>query len=127
MQDDSRGAYERFSALLSPLGLPVHCVPGNHDVRDLMRDALLAEPFHYCGTARLGNWLIAGVDSWERRGRVAAVKERLPISEAHDFFEVGAVGVNLLGDGPHRVASVLVDDEALDDIAAFVNEKTAQQ
>ena len=44
IQDDSRGAYDRFCELMSPLGLPVYCVPGNHDVRDLMRDAVSQSP-----------------------------------------------------------------------------------
>lgn len=63
IQDDSRRAYERFHELLSPLGLPVYCVPGNHDVRPLMQDVLGCEPFSYCAAKQHGNWLIAGVDS----------------------------------------------------------------
>lgn len=63
IQDDSAGAYEHFCALLATLGLPVHCVPGNHDVRALMRDALNAPPFHYCESLESRNWLITGIDS----------------------------------------------------------------
>jgi Icc protein len=40
IQDDSRAAYDRFCDLMSPLELPVYCVPGNHDIRELMRDAV---------------------------------------------------------------------------------------
>lgn len=63
IQDDSAGAYEHFCRSLSTLGLPVHCVPGNHDIRALMRDALAAPPFYYCDSAQFGNWLITGIDS----------------------------------------------------------------
>jgi Icc protein len=67
VQDDSAAAYERFRELLEPLGLPVYCIPGNHDVRRLMKAALKAAlsepPFHYCATATLGNWLLMGIDS----------------------------------------------------------------
>jgi len=66
IQDDSRAAYERFRDLIEPLGLPVFCVPGNHDVRELMRDALSASPFQYCGTLQRDNWLVVGVDSCVR-------------------------------------------------------------
>jgi Icc protein len=63
IQDDSRAAYDRFCKLMSTLDLPVYCVPGNHDVRDLMRDAVSREPFHYCASVHIGNWLITGIDS----------------------------------------------------------------
>lgn len=63
IQDDSRAAYDRFRDLVEPLGLPVFCVPGNHDVRELMRDALSASPFQYCGTLQRDNWLVIGIDS----------------------------------------------------------------
>lgn len=63
IQDDSPGAYEHFKNLLATLGLPVHCVPGNHDVRRLMQAALVNAPFHYCDSADLGSWLMIGLDS----------------------------------------------------------------
>jgi Icc protein len=63
IQDDSARAYEHFRDLLGALGMSVHCVPGNHDVRALMQEALAAPPFHYCESAEAGNWLITGIDS----------------------------------------------------------------
>jgi len=63
IQDDSREAYERFSELMRPLGLPVYCVPGNHDVREFMKDSLASPEFYYCESVLHGNWLIAGIDS----------------------------------------------------------------
>ena len=74
IQDDSREAYDRFCELTKPLGLPIYCVPGNHDVRELMRDAVSQSPFHYCGSLHTGNWLITGIDSCienEAGGRVS--------------------------------------------------------
>ena len=63
VQDDSAGAYGHCRELLFSLGLPVYCVPGNHDVRQLMRDSLPEPPFTYCGAIETGNWLIVGIDS----------------------------------------------------------------
>lgn len=63
IQDDSRAAYDRFCELMSGFDLPVYCVPGNHDVRELMRDALSEDPFHYCASVEVNNWLITGIDS----------------------------------------------------------------
>ena len=63
IQDDSREAYERFFESMLPLGLPVYCVPGNHDIRDMMKDALARPEFHYCESVVNGSWLITGIDS----------------------------------------------------------------
>ncbi len=64
VQDDSRGAYERFRDLVAPLGLPVYCVPGNHDVPKLMQEVLDGEPlFRYCAAGTHGPWLVVGVDT----------------------------------------------------------------
>lgn len=63
IQDDTRAAYDRFCDLLRPLQLPVHCVPGNHDLREMMQDALANPQFRYCTSEQLNNWLIAGFDS----------------------------------------------------------------
>jgi len=63
IQDDTRAAYERFIELIEPLGLPVYCVPGNHDVRPLMHEALSRPPFHYCASVEIGKWLMTGIDS----------------------------------------------------------------
>ena len=64
IQDDSRGAYDHFRTLLGELALPVHCVPGNHDVPPLMREALSKPPFYYCDAFERDNWLIVGLDSY---------------------------------------------------------------
>lgn len=63
VQDDSAGAYQRFKEIMEPLGLPVHCIPGNHDVRPLMQAALAGEPWHYCESFDIGGWHIIGIDS----------------------------------------------------------------
>lgn len=63
IQDDSEQAYVNFRQHFANLGLPVLCVPGNHDVRRLMQRALQDDPFRYCGTHRQSNWLILGIDS----------------------------------------------------------------
>jgi Icc protein len=63
IHDDSADAYERFRDLLSPLKLRVHCVPGNHDIADLMRPVCARPPFSYCAWEEVGDWLLIGIDS----------------------------------------------------------------
>ncbi|MGB5336534.1 MAG: metallophosphoesterase [Woeseiaceae bacterium] len=63
IQDDSAAAYDRFRDLLLPLNLRIHCIPGNHDVPDLMQRVCCAPPFSYCAYEEIGDWLIVGLDS----------------------------------------------------------------
>jgi Icc protein len=63
VQDDTAAAYQQFLRIFSPLGLPIACIPGNHDVVPLMRSALNTAPFSYCATHDFGNWIIVGIDS----------------------------------------------------------------
>ena len=86
VQDDTREAYEHLSTLLAPLGVPVLCVPGNHDQPHIMRQTLTAPRFEYCAALERGNWLIVGLDSYvpgQAGGRVSDLElERLSASVA---------------------------------------------
>lgn len=77
IQDDSKEAYERFCRLMTALDLPIYCIPGNHDVRPVMQATLSADPFHYCESVRLSDWLIVGIDScvdYEAGGEISAAE-----------------------------------------------------
>jgi Icc protein len=63
IQDNSAEAYDRFRELLLPLNMRMHCVPGNHDIRDLMRPICSRPPFSYCATEEVHDWLLLGLDS----------------------------------------------------------------
>ena len=58
VQDESRGGYERFRAVLEPLGVPVYSIPGNHDDPKLMSEILASGPFHLGGELRHGSWSV---------------------------------------------------------------------
>jgi Icc protein len=64
VQDETRGGYERFRALTGNLGVPVYCLPGNHDAPDLMREVLSEPPFQFCGAARHGDWTLVMLSSF---------------------------------------------------------------
>jgi Icc protein len=66
VQDDTAEAYTRFRDLMLPLKLRVHCIPGNHDIRDLMRAVCCRPPFSYCAYEEVGEWLLVGIDSCVR-------------------------------------------------------------
>jgi 3',5'-cyclic-AMP phosphodiesterase len=62
VQDDPAG-YAHFRRVLGGLGLPVLCLPGNHDEPEAMRRELAGAPFVVGGAVDLGLWRIVLLDS----------------------------------------------------------------
>lgn len=67
VQDETRAGYQRFREPLEQFGIPVYCLPGNHDAPHLMAEVLSESPFQYCGTADRNNWRLILLDT-RRRG-----------------------------------------------------------
>ena len=80
-QDETRDAYQNFRALLSRAGLPVWCLPGNHDAPPFMSETLATEPFQLGGTLVRGDWCLILLNDHipgDHGGRLAPVElERL--------------------------------------------------
>lgn len=62
VQDDP-GGYARLRAYFADAGVPVHCLPGNHDVPPEFRRTLAGPPFVHELATRYGDWLIVMLDS----------------------------------------------------------------
>jgi Icc protein len=62
VQDDPAG-YAHFRRLFGTLGMPVLCLPGNHDEPEAMRRELNRPPFVVGGFVDLGLWRIVLLDS----------------------------------------------------------------
>ncbi|MDH3587879.1 MAG: 3',5'-cyclic-AMP phosphodiesterase [Gammaproteobacteria bacterium] len=62
-QDESQGAYQLFRECFGALGVPIHCLPGNHDAPEFMQELLTQAPFGYCETLTLGDWCVPMLDS----------------------------------------------------------------
>ncbi len=80
VQDETRQGYERFRAAIGELGVPVHCVPGNHDSPRIMAEMLGKPPFHFCGTRTYGDWRLILLDSavrWDDGGRLETNQLRI--------------------------------------------------
>jgi 3',5'-cyclic-AMP phosphodiesterase len=59
---EDASAYPRLQALLEPLGVPVHCLPGNHDVAEFAT-ALAAGTVRRERRVLMGDWQIVLLDS----------------------------------------------------------------
>ncbi len=62
VHDDPAG-YAHFQRLFATLGIPVLCLPGNHDDPGAMRRALAKPPFVTGGHADIGRWRLVLLDS----------------------------------------------------------------
>ena len=104
----------------------MHCLPGNHDVRALMRAALDSPPFFYCEATEIDNWLIVGVDSCEsgRAGGAVAASELERLDAAIDASDAEHVMV-CLHHPPVKMGSAWLDTVGLDDGEAFLERLSA--
>jgi 3',5'-cyclic-AMP phosphodiesterase len=109
-EDESDAAYDRFREALSATGLPVYCLPGNHDAPASMAMMLDSDGFQFCGQARLGEWLIVMLDSHvprNVRGRLSATElSRLETAIAQQAGRPTLIGVH---HPPVRVGSRWLD------------------
>jgi 3',5'-cyclic-AMP phosphodiesterase len=74
-QDGSRESYRRLRDTLGDLGVPVLCIPGNHDDPEAMAAELSRPPFRYCGDHGIGRWRLVLLSTWDGDrggGRLAA-------------------------------------------------------
>lgn len=82
--DHTAGAYDNFRRMLEPHGLPVYCVPGNHDEPPLMSELVDDRGFQFGGTTTFGAWGAVFVDTHVRgrpEGRVSSVElDRLRVA-----------------------------------------------
>ncbi|MGD2116730.1 MAG: 3',5'-cyclic-AMP phosphodiesterase [Chromatiales bacterium] len=63
VHDASESGYKRYQAIFESLGIPVYCLPGNHDIPDMMRRCLTNSTVEYITSAVHGPWLFVFLDS----------------------------------------------------------------
>jgi Icc protein len=63
VHDESAEGYQYLAHRLARLGLPCHCIPGNHDCRDLMDHWLRPYAVTHVAHRRLGPWNLILLDS----------------------------------------------------------------
>ncbi|HEX7081052.1 MAG TPA: metallophosphoesterase [Gammaproteobacteria bacterium] len=121
VQDESRAGYDRFRSTLEPLGLPVLCIPGNHDDPALMADRLCRPPFQVGGEARFDGWsliLLSTFLTGEDAGGLG--KARLDALAAALKAHARQHVLICMHHHPLPVGSTWLDGVALRDAAAFL-------
>jgi len=80
VHDGSQAGYLRMADSLAELGVPVYCMPGNHDEKQRLRDLLACErhsgvPVCLQGVVEWGDWKLILVDTvvtGEKSGRISS-------------------------------------------------------
>ena len=120
VNDDADG-YAPFRTMFEPLGLPVLCVPGNHDVPAAMRLELARAPFVLDGPVDLGLWRIVLLDSClpgQAGGRLSAAS--LAALEAALAASPARHALVCLHHHPLPMASRWLDRVGLENAEAFL-------
>lgn len=64
-QDGTAESYAHLREILGRPGVPVYCIPGNHDDPAVMAKELATPPFIYCGDHALGRWRLVLLATWD--------------------------------------------------------------
>lgn len=93
VQDDP-GGYAQFRKLFAPLGVPVLCIPGNHDEPAVLRRELGSAPFVTDTYTDLGQWRFILLDS-SKPGSASGRLSRQSLVSLEDAL-AGAAGRHCL-------------------------------
>jgi 3',5'-cyclic-AMP phosphodiesterase len=121
VQDGSRAGYERFRSTLEPLGLRVHCIPGNHDDPKMMDDVLRTGRFGVGGEARFDGWSLILLSTFLTGEDAGGLGEaRLHGLSAALTAHRGSHVLVVMHHHPLPLGSVWLDGVALRDAPAFL-------
>jgi Icc protein len=121
VQDDP-GGYPHFRRLFGGLGVPVLCLPGNHDEPQAMRRELAASPFVLGGFVDLGRWRIVLLDSCVPGSASGALSVESLAGLEHALATAGSRHCMVcLHHHPVPMSSRWLDDVGLANAAEFLN------
>ena len=63
VHDASEAGYKRFQSIMEKAGVPVYCMPGNHDIPAAMRKYLVNSPVQFISSVQHNDWLFVFLDS----------------------------------------------------------------
>lgn len=118
-QADS-GAYSWLAAQLLMFEVPIYCLPGNHDIGEVMQPLVCAAGWNFGGSLTIGGWQIVLLDSTVR----GEAYGRLTASELGALDDALARHPNLptlvaLHHQPVPIGSAWMDAMKLQDAARF--------
>jgi Icc protein len=127
-QDGSAASYRYLADRFMELGLPVFCLPGNHDDSGLMREQLQAERISAAKRVVIGGWLILLLDSTvagETGGEISAAELDFLDAALDEHADLHALVC--LHHQPLPMGSEWIDALGLGNAAAFTDRVHAHE
>ena len=119
-QDGSRAAYARLRECIGCLGVPVYCLPGNHDDKDAMRQVLPGGNIHVVVDAPVGEWRCVFLDTavaGREHGHLSA--EQIARLDERLSAETGHPALVFMHHHPVVIGSLWMDEIGVDNSPAF--------
>ncbi|HLK71550.1 MAG TPA: metallophosphoesterase [Steroidobacteraceae bacterium] len=118
--NDEPAGYAHFERLTGSIGLPVFCLPGNHDDARALRAALAHAPFQVGGHVDVGRWRLVLLDS-SVPGRAAGHLAHAELERLRDALQGSDRHVMIcLHHQPVPMASRWLDALGLDNAAELL-------
>ena len=120
VHDGSRAGYARLNTSLAGLGVPVYCIPGNHDDPVQLSNAVNGDMVRSVTDVRHGAWVIVFVDSNRPDSDAGNIREQEleRLRESLDRYTEEHVLI-CLHHQPVPVGSAWLDTMAVDNAAAL--------
>ena len=120
VHDGTPAAYQRSFSHLASFGLPVYCLPGNHDELQALTECANSDSINYVEHCHYGNWHFIFLDSTIPDNDGAHLtEEALQILETHLQSAPDAHTLVCLHHQPVKMGSQWLDTMALDNPDAF--------
>jgi Icc protein len=119
---DDVGGYRLVKQMFANSAVPVHCIPGNHDVPAAMKQELAQAPFQVSSVAVMHPWVICKLNTWienSASGRVGA--EQLHRLDETLATHAGLHALVCLHHHPLATGSRWLDEVSLEDSRAFLD------
>jgi Icc protein len=118
---DDVGGYQLIKQMFADSIVPVHCIPGNHDVPAVMQRELAEAPFHVGGVVVMRPWVICLLNTWienSASGRVGVEQLRRLDETLSTHGDLHALVC--LHHHPLSMGSRWLDDVSLEDSREFL-------
>jgi len=122
VHDSSEIGYKRFKSIFESLGIPVYCLPGNHDNPDMMKKCLVNSNVQYISSVVHNDWVFTFLDTKLPNSEVGHLADKeLKLLESTLAAHPNKQAFVCLHHNPVPIDSAWMDTMQVDNSEAFFN------